>query len=528
MSAITTGRCAASAGSPWDTGGCAPASTLLPIISRMTVTLDESEVQRLETIAAHIIEEEPALATTHTLAPGTRPGLASNRWLLIGDTSEIALARHDEESSFEYRLSFLARAGDLVVFGRGAHASFEHYRADDVGRGPVVGLHPRNFPGTLLPLADRCRLDNVAFARIVKETRRSGGLTIVPHIGLGSAWRLAAAVAAATGLDITVMSAPPQLTRRVNDKLWFARLARTVLGENAIPPTYAAHGLAALAQRMRALARNAGRVVVKVPDSSGAAGNVCLAAKEIADAHLQDIEDRISAGLHAVGWHETYPLLVGLWEAPTLGSPSVQLWIPARDDGPPIIEGLFEQILEGITGLFVGSVPSELPDHWQRRLVEEAMRLATVLQHLGYFGRCSLDALLVGPSIDSAALHWIECNGRWGGVSIPLTIANRLNRGPVNAQFVVVQRDVDHRPPRRFADALRALDGLLFKPGAQSDGIIVLSPAEIETGRGMLMMACAQTIVAARALADRGVEILSGPQPTPDRRPIGRKIPLRR
>jgi len=186
-----------------------------------------------------------------------------------------------------------------------------------------------------------------------------------------------------------------------------------VLGESALAPTCAAYGPAVLAQRIRVLARSAARVVVKVPYSAGGAGNVSVAATEVAEASLSVIKEYILGALHALGWYDIYPLLVGSWEAPALSSPSVQLWIPAIGDGPPLIEGLFEQMLEGVEGAFVGSVPTELPECWRNQLANEAMRLATVLQLLGYFGRCSLDALLVGQSYDFAALHWIECNGRW-------------------------------------------------------------------------------------------------------------------
>jgi hypothetical protein len=342
----------------------------------------------------------------------------------------------------------------------------------------------------------------------VERTKRAGGLTIVPHIGTGSVWRLAAAVAEATGLEICVASAPPRLTRRVNDKLWFARLAAEVLGETALPPTYAAHGPAVLAHRLRLLARSAERVVVKVPDSAGSAGNMCLAAREVAGASLPDIKNRLLRVLRAVGWCDTYPLLVGAWEAPVLCSPSVQLWIPAIIGGPPIIEGLFEQILEGEECSFVGSVPAELPERWQRRLAEDAMRLASALQFLGYFGRCSLDSLLVGKTLDSAVLHWIECNGRWGGVSIPMTIVNRLTGGGAKAKFVVVHHIEEGLPPHPFADALKALDEILFRQGRPEEGIILLSPVEIEAGRGVQMAACAETVAAARKLSDRALKIL--------------------
>ena len=484
---------------------------LLPVIPRIAATLDEHQLHHLQVVAQKMAAEDPALAATDAFGDRVRPGMSRGPWLVIGDTREIGLSTPDKAPTYEYRLSLLARRDDLVAFGREPHSDFEHYRSHLLGVGPIVGLNlPSGAGSPLLPLATRCRLDDEAFSRILEATRRRGGLTIVPHIGMGSTWQLAAAVAEAANLDVLVASSPPRLTRRVNDKLWFARLISEVLGENALPPTLAAYGPAALAHRIRGLARSATRVVVKVPYSAGGAGNISVAATEVAGAPLSVVKEYILAALHALGWYDVYPLLVGLWEAPALSSPSVQLWIPAIGDGPPLIEGLFEQQLLGTEGTFVGSVPAELPERWRHQLADEAMRLATVLQLLGYFGRCSLDALLVGQSFDSAALHWIECNGRWGGVSIPMTIMNRLSRDPAGAKFVVAQRVGESQPQRRFADAVRLLDDLLFRPGRQEEGIILLSPVEIEAGRGVQMLACAETTAAARELSECAIRILSG------------------
>jgi len=483
---------------------------LLPVVPQIAATLDEHDLRHALEVAQKIAAEEPTLAATSAFGDRVRPGMLGNLWLVIGDTREIGLAKADRAPTYEYRLSLLARRDDLVAFGGEPHPDFEYYRSHFLGIGPVRSLNlPSGAGNPLLPLAARCRLDDEAFCRIVEATKRKGGLTIVPHIGMGSTWQLAAAVAEVTNLDVRVASSPPRLTRRVNDKLWFARLVREVLGESALPPTCAAYGPAVLAQRIRVLARSAPRVVVKVPYSAGGAGNVSVAATQVAGASLYGVKEYILGALHTLGWYDVYPLLVGLWEAPALSSPSVQLWIPAISDGPPLIEGIFEQIVEGAEGTFVGSVPAELTECWRNQLANEAMRLATVLQLLGYFGRCSLDALLVGQSFESAALHWIECNGRWGGVSIPMTIVNRLNRDRASTKFVVVQRVGESQPPRRFADAVHVLDDLLFRSGRQENGIILLSPVEIEAGLGVHMLACAETVAGARELSEHAIRILS-------------------
>lgn len=485
---------------------------LLPLVPRIVATLDERELRHVQVVAQKTAAKDAALAATSAFGDRVRPGMAAGPWLVIGDTREIGLSAPQKAPTYEYRLSLLARRGDLVTFGGEPHPDFENYRSHVLGTGPVVTLNLSSGEGNpLRPLAVRCRLDGEAFERIVEATRRKGGLTILPHIGMGSTWQLGAAVAEAANVAVHIASPPPRLTRCVNDKLWFATLISEVLGDDALPPTCAAYGPAALANRIRALARSAARVVVKVPYSAGGAGNVSVAANQVAGASLADIKEYILDTLHALGWYDVYPLLVGLWEAPALSSPSVQLWIPTIDDGPPLIEGLFEQQLLGSEGAFVGSAPAELPERWRNQLANEAMRLAAVLQLVGYFGRCSLDALLVGQSFESADLHWIECNGRWGGVSIPMTIVNRLSRDPSRTKFVVAQRIGESQAPRQFADAVRGLDDLLFKPGNREQGVILLSPVEIEAGRGVQLLACAETTAAARELSEQAILILSRP-----------------
>ncbi|MBM3551407.1 MAG: hypothetical protein FJX45_06455, partial [Alphaproteobacteria bacterium] len=344
-------------------------SPALPIVPAMSVSLGQGEARRLREIAARIAESQPAIISTRPFGTAVRSGLAAGLWLLIGDAREIALAARGESTTYEYRLSLLARDGDLVVFGREPLPEFTRYRAEQLGLGSIVSLNPRSGPRErLLPLAERCRLDREVFSRIVEKTRSAGGLTILPHIGMGSAWRLGAAVAAASGQEVLLASSPPGLTRRVNDKLWFARLVEEVVGEAALPKTHSAYGPAVLAHRLRALARSTDQVVVKVPDSAGGSGNICLESREIAERPLSEIRNRVLRLLRATSWRDAYPLLVGVWEAPVVSSPSVQLWIPREADGQPIIEGIFEQILEGREGSFVGSVPGEFSPSWRWRL----------------------------------------------------------------------------------------------------------------------------------------------------------------
>lgn len=102
------------------------------------------------------------------------------------------------------------------------------------------------------------------------------------------------------------------------------------------------------------------------------------------------------------------------------------MWIPAAGHGEPVLEGFFQQFILEERGTFTGAMPVNLPPHISDRVARNCMILASVFQHLGYVGRCSFDLVLVGNSIETADFQFIECNARWGGTSIPMTLMNRL------------------------------------------------------------------------------------------------------
>ena len=116
----------------------------------------------------------------------------------------------------------------------------------------------------------------------------------------------------------------------------------------------------------------------------------------------------------------------------------------------------------------------------RQRIAQEAAHIACLFQELGHFGRCSLDAVL----LDSGALHWIECNGRWGGVSIPMTLINRLLGGWQNRAFMIVHRTGLRIPPRSFAEVVSQLRDRLFRYGGPAQGTVLLTADGIEAGTG--------------------------------------------
>ncbi len=396
----------------------------------------------------------------------------------------------------------------MLLLSGNRNAAFEHYREHSLGLGPIDAITLSSRPSDdLIPLATRCLSNADALNRIVVRAQKAGSLTILPYIGRGSAWVLAGAVAERSGVPVRVAAPPPKLTNRVNDKVWFAYLIDEVLGPRAQPLYRSVFGSTALAARASRLARDSKRIVIKIPNSAGSDGNISLNASEMRDLPIGAVRERVISMLNEIGWRNEYPLLLEIWDTPALANPSVQMWIPDRRTGAPILEEIFEQVVTGPKGEFVGARPPVFPQPWCTRIGEEALSIATLFQHLGYFGRCSFDAVIAGRDYSNAVLHWLECNGRWGGVSVPMTLANRLKRG---GDFVVVQRDKVNFPPCEFSKALNSLRSHLYCIRQSSEGVVLISPLGIERGSAVHLMAFANRVERAQSLAEHATKILMG------------------
>lgn len=454
----------------------------VPVVKRFDVGIGSDERRELARLAARLIAEEPGLVATDTRAPRTGEGIEDGPALFFEDHSEIPL---HPRTSFDYRARLLAGDGDIVMIGGQRRPEFEAYCRDFLGIGDAKVVVAKGPPN--LPLARRCTQDPVLFAQLCSMARRSGRLGLIPYIGSESVWELAGAIAAISDAPVWVAAPGPQLTRRVNDKLWFSDRVAQVLGRRSLPPTHYIFGPEALSHRIAQLAQHHDRVCVKVPNAAGGAGNLILEAEQFAGLPILSLRELLLQRLHGLGWQDRYPVLAGAWESSVVVSPSVQLWIPHPTMGAPVVEGITEQIVE--KGYFIGAMLCTLPASECQRLAQEAVHLACLFQELGYFGRCSFDAVV----LSSGALHWIECNGRWGGVSIPMTLLNRLIGDWQSRAFVIVQRSELRIPARRFADVLDRLKDRLFRRGGEPKGTLFLTSDGIEQGTGYQFLVLGDT-----------------------------------
>jgi hypothetical protein len=466
----------------------------IPVIEQIPVEISPPERQRIATLARKLLIEEPGLSSTEAFGEKVAVGLDAVPSLVLEDHSGIDLFGPADEATYANRALLLAGGDDLVVIGIRRSPAFQAYCRDVLRLGAPEILTPTGHPPHHF-LAVRCLHDAELLERVARRARAAGGLNLLPYMGTGGAWALAGAIAARSGVTVWVGAPPPRLTNRANDKIWFAERVAEVLGEQALPPSHPVFSLSTLTRRVIALSKEHASVVVKLPASAASAGNFVFASDELS-LSARDVRARLRDAMREAGWRGSFPLLASGWEQPIAASPSVQLWL--QGDRAPVVEGIFEQALIGRTAGFTGSAPADLPARWLKRIASEAVRLGWLFQHLGYFGRCSFDAILVGGDPAGWQLHWVECNGRWGGTSIPMTLANRLVGDWRRRPFVVVDtRCAEPGPSVEFGRLLEEIGDDLFVPGVREVGIVLLRP----TGRsaGIAFMAFGDTVLAARA-----------------------------
>lgn len=446
-----------------------------------------------DVIAQDYLRDEPAFLSSLDFGAFVAQGCGPGPAVLIGDQSEISLLGSLSGVQLDHRMALLAKNGDIMLV-RQRETAFETYLADCLGLVDVTFIQVDFDP--LRPVVDQVRRSQPQLDALAQVARKWGGLTLKAYLTTGNVWRLAQAISELSGQCIHVCGPSPRATRRANDKLWFNQLARKIVGTNATPPTLAAYGPAAAAGLARRISRSAGQVIVKVPDSVGSAGNIRLKGALLRKLSLAGSRQFLLDRLHSMGWQDSYPILVGVWDENVSHSPSVQLWIPHTSDGTPLVEGLFEQCVRGETAAFVGAARSTLPSPIQDQLSAEAIRIASVLQRLGYFGRCSLDAVICEASARPDVVHWIECNGRWGGVSIPMRTASQL-RPDLTLPAIAIVQEILPGEALSTRQLKQHLAELLFRQGKNREGLVIISPSENRRGMSVSMFAISDTQEAA-------------------------------
>jgi len=480
-------------------------AALLPIVAHLRPRLVASDRQRVVRLAGRILGEDPRISATDLFGPRVEAGLCDGPTLHIHDTGSASVG--GLEFAREHRALLLAGDEDVVAMSRPPVRAFVEHCRDDLGLGGPSLLIP-SLPDRPVPLALRCMNDPEVIFRLSGIAQAYDHLNVAPYIATGGVWALAGRVARESGARIHVAGPPVRLCQKVNNKIWFARQVTELLGSHALPVTTSARSWAVLAHSVRLCARQFPSVGIKLPSASGASGNFVIDSDVVRRLpSLRAVVGELRRLIRHLGWDDPFPMLVSVWEESVLVSPSVQLWIPTRGQGDPIVEGVFDQRVEPAAGKFVGCAPSLLSQDLMERLAHEATLLGALFQELGYFGRCSFDCVLVGDDLSSAEVHWIECNGRWGGTSIPMTLANRLVGDWAERPFVVIG-SVRTEPASNLEEIREAARDWIFDR-AQGTGLIFLSPAPLETGTGIDIMAMGGSLSDARRVTSEAIDVIS-------------------
>ena len=334
---------------------------------------------------------------------------------------------------YQHRARLRARGGDFQVASTPASPGYERYCQAVLGLGAVELLQV-DSAGDRLAIARAC-LANRALLDRLRGFARRGGLVVEPFLGSEAIWDFAAAVAAGTGTRVRVLAPPPPVTWIANDKANFEDLVTAVLGPGFLPESRRASSAEALAGALLELSETGPAVALKRLRCASAMGNEVFESAALRRQGFPGALDLVRGFLARTGWDGGEDVLAVRWEQAS-SSPSTQWWLPPPGGGEPVLGGVYEQILTGEEGVFVGSRPSGLAAEVEERIALQSGRVAAALQRLGYVGRCSFDHLV----LPDGRVVFTECNGRWGGTSTPMNLVDRLYSGgrpPYQAQAFV-------------------------------------------------------------------------------------------
>ena len=350
-----------------------------------------------------------------------RPEMATWPTLHLDDVSAIPFLEGVVGVEFyQLRARLRASDGDVFVSTCPEIEDYERYNQRGLGLGKPRHIHTPAItsPGAL---SDAC-MHEESLARLCAFGRESGRLLVHPYMGSEKVWQLARLLEGESGIPVGVLAPPPPVNWIANDKARLTELVNTVLHETlntqGTPETHCHRDAASLAMSLRAIGRTHDRVALKTPRCASAMGNQVYRSEGLLGRTDEELITLVQSFLTSKHAQPSEDVLATAWLAAE-SSPSTQLWIPKM--GPPVVDGVYEQLLEGEAQVFLGSVPSGLEPAVNAYLREASLLVGTALQHLGYVGRCSFDFI-----VSDGTPYFVECNGRWGGTSTPMSLMDRL------------------------------------------------------------------------------------------------------
>ncbi|MBT8485162.1 MAG: hypothetical protein KJO43_06250 [Phycisphaerae bacterium] len=464
-----------------------------PVVAHASVTPTAAQIDRVTSLAAELLRDHPQLALERAYEACRVRTITPGPALHLDDLSEIGIVGQRPDARFlQERARLRAGDGDFVAASFVSEPAYARYCRDRLALGDPTWLLPAAATDDAR-LAAACWWDRPVRAALLAAARVGALRWIHPHYGGRAVWDLAMLLHRRGGVALGVIAPPPGLTEWVNDKVSFAETVTRLLGPGATPRIEETTSVAWLSRRIRDLAERTEWVVIKVPDSAGAYGTVVLDTRRYRGRDLGAIRaDVLPIVTEALGGADLPRLLIRGWETAVVASPSAQLWIPPPADGPPVVEGVFLQTLAGHAAKFEGARPGRLPASVESAFVEDSWLLGLLFQQLGYVGRCSFDAIVTVVG-GHPRLVFVECNGRWGGTSGPMSLLNRLFGDWARRPFAVRTCWAPGLTDCRFRDVLAHLGDELFDARTGRGSLILLGPGRTRLTGKLNVIALAET-----------------------------------
>lgn len=449
----------------------------IPVVPHECCQLTADEVLRAEQTASMLRREKPELRIDPLFQDLIPEQIVDAPSLHVDDLTTIQNFSN-AEAFFQERARLRASDGDVLATGIPAIESYESYCCKALGLGSVHWITP-DVGSSPMGLTQACWKDLQTRHDLIGQFNRGSLRYIHPHMGTKSIWELALLLRESSHNRVQVIASPPSVTQFANDKGEFTRLVATMFGERSIPASVVVWNLANAAKRLKEIDSTGGMIAVKLPQSAGGAGNLLIPASEIHARTLRETDEMLHDQLARLNYASGEELLVTHWIENLAGSPSAQLWIPPRSQGPPVLEGVFMQVIAPLNGGFTGFHPVELPPDKLEQITRRSLQIALVYQWLGYIGRCSFDLLLVGPNLEDAEVEFLECNGRWGGTSLPMTALNRIFGDWQNHDFICSMLKIAGSSQLPFSHLLQLMDHHLFDKATGTGKYILFNPQRI-------------------------------------------------
>ncbi len=362
---------------------------------------------------------------------------------------------------YQHRARVRASNGDVFATSTPLPAGYEDYNREilHLGAPTCVIAEPVENPAASISAC----MQGTAYKQIVEWGKAQSSIAIHPYMSIEPAWELAARLGVDAGVETRVIGPPPAALWIANDKWALTEIIRLVASENLVVESAASTQVETIARHLQDFAKRHGTVGLKRTRCASAMGNRVFESHELNRLNLPEITALVRDFLAKTEWQGDEEVIVVEWIETDL-SPSTQTWIPPQ--GPPIIEGVYEQLLEGREKVFLGSRPSTLPTVVNQALIHASMIVATAFQALGYVGRCSFDFVVGGDVNGEFEAKFTECNGRWGGTSTPMFLVDRVMGTDIDTRPTYLAQDFirEDLVGASFMDIREAIEDLLYRP----------------------------------------------------------------